>query len=126
MIVESADRLPFLPMLILDVSNEHSHRRTAVVADDDESAIPDRASPAPRRRRLIGFLAATALAVGILAVTVGVAPAAPARPAAEIDPGFRLGPGLAQPPGYAPTIPSAPARDFRLGPGLAQPPGYVR
>jgi hypothetical protein len=125
MILESADRLPFLPMLILDVSLEHSHRRTAVVADDG-SAIPDATSPAPRRRRLIGFLAATALAVGILAVTVGVAPAAPARPAAEIDPGFRLGPGLSQPPGYAPTTPSAPASDFRLGPGLAQPPGYVR
>ena len=57
--------------------------------------------PARPRRRLIGVLAATALAVGLLAASVGAAPAAPVTP-------------------------KAPATDFRLGPGLAQPTGYVR
>jgi hypothetical protein len=92
---------PWLPLLIADVSLEHSHRRTAVVADDEGSMIPGTPEHRGRpRRRQIGFLAATALAVGVLAASVSAAPAAPGAPTTAVDPGFRLGPGLAQPPGY--------------------------
>jgi hypothetical protein len=92
---------PWLPLLIADMSLEHSHRRTAVVVDDDGSTVEIRQGRSPRpRRRLVGVLAATGLAVGLLAASVGAVPAAPVAPNASLDPGFRLGPGLAQPPGY--------------------------
>jgi hypothetical protein len=93
----SEQQITFLPLLIQDVSLEHSHRRTAVDPDGETSAI-DHALDHRRgpRRRLVGFLAATALGVGLVAATVSAAPAAP------------------------------PVSDFRLAPGLAQPPGYIR
>ncbi|HET9085182.1 MAG TPA: hypothetical protein VFN41_12355 [Candidatus Limnocylindrales bacterium] len=50
----------FLPLLILDVSMEHSHRRTAVVVDGTsaESEAPKSGTP----RRLVGYFFTKALA----------------------------------------------------------------
>ena len=96
----SEHQITFLPLLIQDVSLEHSHRRTAVDPDGETSAV-DHALDHRRghRRRLVGFLAATALGVGLVAATVSAAPAARSAPLAPVS-DFRLGPGLAQPHGY--------------------------
>jgi hypothetical protein len=60
MILATADQLPFLPLLIADVSLEHSHRRTG-----PEGGPIGRKVSRPRRirRRLAG------LATAVLAVT---------------------------------------------------------
>ena len=62
MIIASADQLPFLPLLIADVSLEHSHRRTVVDPDGRSSAIDEVVPRVPRRsRRLVGIFLARAL-----------------------------------------------------------------
>jgi hypothetical protein len=61
MILATADQLPFLPLLVLDVSLEHSHRRTTRdggPADDVERVRPN------RLRRRLSALATALLAVG--------------------------------------------------------------
>lgn len=50
----------FLPLLVVDVSMEHSHRRTAV-ADDGETPATEVAKPGTPRR-LVGYFLARALA----------------------------------------------------------------
>jgi len=50
----------FLPLLIVDVSMEHSHRRTAVL-EDGTTSISDASKSGPPRR-LVGFVFAKALA----------------------------------------------------------------
>jgi hypothetical protein len=50
----------FLPLLIIDVSMEHSHRRTAVPDEDTTSASEIAKPGAPRR--LVGFFLTKALA----------------------------------------------------------------
>ena len=49
----------FLPLLIVDVSMEHSHRRTAVAVDgaSSESEAPKPGTP----RRLVGYFFAKAM-----------------------------------------------------------------
>jgi hypothetical protein len=61
MILATADQLPFLPLLILDVSREHSHRRTTRAGgpvDDLESVRPN------LLRRRLSALATALLAIG--------------------------------------------------------------
>jgi hypothetical protein len=50
----------FLPLLIVDVSMEHSHRRTAVT-DESEPSATEVAKPGTPRR-LVGFFLTKALA----------------------------------------------------------------
>jgi hypothetical protein len=60
MILVPADQLPLLPMLIVDVSREHSHRRTTREGGPIEREV---SRPRRIRRRLAG------LATAVLAVT---------------------------------------------------------
>ena len=57
----SEQQITFLPILVVDWSMEHSHRRTAI--DDDAPESPTTAtSPGTPRHRLVGYLVAKALA----------------------------------------------------------------
>jgi hypothetical protein len=56
----SEPQVTFLPLLIVDWSMEHSHRRT--ITDDDTTTSPSRAAkPGAPRHRLAGFFLAKAL-----------------------------------------------------------------
>lgn len=56
----SEQQLTFLPILVVDWSMEHSHRRTAI---DDDTESSTTATPAGTpRHRLVGYLVAKALA----------------------------------------------------------------
>lgn len=57
----SEQQLTFLPILVVDWSMEHSHRRTAI-DDDTESSATTATTPGTPRHRLVGFLVAKALA----------------------------------------------------------------
>jgi hypothetical protein len=61
MILATADQLPFLPLLVLDVSLEHSHRRTTRAGGPTEDV--ERSRPNRLRRRLAA-LGTALLAVG--------------------------------------------------------------
>ena len=55
-----AEQATFLPLLIVDWSMEHSHRRT-IVADYEASSSRPADADAPRHRR-VGYIFAKALA----------------------------------------------------------------
>ena len=57
----SEQQLTFLPILVVDWSIEHSHRRTAI-DDDTESSRTSATTPGTPRHRLVGYLVAKALA----------------------------------------------------------------
>ena len=56
----SEQQVTFLPILVVDWSMEHSHRRTAI-DDDTESSTTIAATPGTPRHRLVGYLVAKAL-----------------------------------------------------------------
>jgi hypothetical protein len=56
-----SEQIMFLPLLIVDVSMEHSHRRTEVT-EDDATSSDEVGKPGTPRHRLVGFLLAKALA----------------------------------------------------------------
>ena len=57
----SEQQITFLPILVVDWSMEHSHRRTAI-DDDTEASTTTAATPGTPRDRLVGYLVAKALA----------------------------------------------------------------